>query len=118
MLEELARLGVQKAALKKHRFLHPTASSSVTSSSKGGKGKPRGKRSPGKSAVGKSPLKLRDERKNTPKSPFMSAKRRAEVKKQNAAAAAAAGDKENKTKVCCCFTCACPRCLVICVDLV
>lgn len=106
VLEELVRLGVQKAALKKSKFLHPTtssSSSSSSSSSKSGKGKPKGKRSPGKSVAGRSPLKVREERKHTPKSPFASAKRRAEARRLNAAAAAAAaGDKENRNKVCVC----------------
>lgn len=108
VLEELARLGVQKATLKKahpgSRFLHATVSSSSSSSSasssssKSGKGKAKGKRSPGRGTAGKSPLKVREERKNTPKSPFASAKRRAEARRLNAAAAAAGG-KENKSKV-------------------
>lgn len=106
VLEELARLGVQKATLKKphpgSRFLHATVSSSSSSSSgsssssKSGKGKPKGKRSPGRGVAGKSPLKVREDRKNTPKSPFASAKRRAEARRLNAAA----GGKENKSKVC------------------
>ena len=90
VLEELARLGVQdvrnmcEAGGKKSHHgsrFHVTAST---------KGKPRGKRSPGRSVASKSPMKGRDERKHTPKSPFSSAKRRAEVRRLNNA------NKENK----------------------
>ncbi|MPC35822.1 hypothetical protein E2C01_029259 [Portunus trituberculatus] len=97
VLEELARLGVQdvrntsEAGGKKSHHgsrFHVSLHSSTASA----KGKPKGKRSPGRSMASKSPMKVRDERKHTPKSPFSSAKRRAEVRRLNNA------NKENKVK--------------------
>ncbi|KAK8387386.1 hypothetical protein O3P69_018166 [Scylla paramamosain] len=99
VLEELARLGVQdvrntsEAGGKKSHYgskFHVSLHHSSTASAKTAKGKPRGKRSPGRSVTSKSPMKARDERKHTPKSPFSSAKRRAEVRRLNNA------NKENK----------------------
>ena len=103
VLEELLRLGVQdivnrdtggKKTQHGGRFLPVSLHHYSTSSSKTGKGKQKGKRSPSRSVMAKSPLKVRDDRKYTPKSPFSNAKRRAEVRRLNNA------NKENKVRVC------------------
>ncbi|XP_071528598.1 uncharacterized protein [Panulirus ornatus] len=103
ILEELARLGVQDLPLKR---THGQGSRLLgipnpSTSSKSNRAKSKGKRSP-RLTGSKSPQsrqgagKGRDERKHTPKSgpksPFTSAKRRAELRRQQ-------NNKENKTKV-------------------
>lgn len=100
VLEELTRLGVQDVrntneAGGKKSYYGSKFHVSLHSSTASAKGKPRGKRSPGRSVASKSPMKARDERKHTPKSPFSSAKRRAEVRRLNNA------NKENKVSLRC-----------------
>ncbi|XP_045587888.2 uncharacterized protein [Procambarus clarkii] len=91
ILEELTRLGVQESERKGHQSAKLLGISN--SASKSSKSKGKGKRSPkisGSRSPLKQPAKGRDDRKHTPKSPFSSAKRKAEIRRQQ--------NKENKRK--------------------